>query len=392
MHEMIRPIREQLARMTHLSPDEFRMNDKLDGARADRLPFTQFHIELHSESSDEAGAGFTITESTDESFYDIIRQKQQKEVNVTDWCPADILEGMLRTFVGRVYVQSPDSLKELLKEPVTFFANHQTAAESLFFYQVLYALSETSLIGIAANQHLYSLLGLFLKHTRAFPGSNSNVFPLIFFDQSQPRLLRGLLEQLLSVAEQERRSILIHVEGTRRPHCRFPLQTLTTPVLDLAMTRGVPIIPIRFAGGLPSEDPGEVYCDFPYRYAKQDIYFGDPMYPSELRELKRNEQKETILRTIEAVGPDYMLEEPNEPNYLFQAEVDRWAKLQGIDPNQAVVYQALTSVPEANLTPGMKLLLQKVEAGERLEGRTPLEQWLEFYWYLFVGLNQQHRR
>src|SRR5690554_5312414 len=109
----IRLIQKQLAEMTHLTADEFRLNDKLDGARADRLPFTQFHIKLHTQGSEAQDTAFTITESLDESFYDVIRQKQQKEVDATDWCPEDILEGMLRTFVGRVYVQSPDKMREI---------------------------------------------------------------------------------------------------------------------------------------------------------------------------------------------------------------------------------------------------------------------------------------
>jgi ribosomal protein S18 acetylase RimI-like enzyme len=55
------------------------------------------------------------------------------------------------------------------------------------------------------------------------------------------------------------RSFFVHCDGTRSRSCRTPVQRLSSLFLDMAVELDVPVVPVRFIGGLPVEkDKGVV--------------------------------------------------------------------------------------------------------------------------------------
>jgi hypothetical protein len=63
--------------------------------------------------------------------------------------------------------------------------------------------------------------------------------------QADPRRVRG--------RDGARERGVVHVEGTRSLTCRRPVASMSSVFLDMALTVGAPIVPVRFVGGLPVE-------------------------------------------------------------------------------------------------------------------------------------------
>jgi hypothetical protein len=82
--------------------------------------------------------------------------------------------------------------------------------------------------------------------------------------------------------------------------------------LDLALQLQLPVVPVRFTGGLPVE-PITEHLDFPFRLGRQDIRFGSPLFPDTLRALPLAERSRTVLQAINALAPEEEQPLPAEP-------------------------------------------------------------------------------
>jgi hypothetical protein len=95
---------------------------------------------------------------------------------------------------------------------------------------------------------------------------------------------------------------MVHVEGTRARSCREPVTRVSSVFTDLAVELNMPVIPVRFVGGLPV-DPVPERLEFPFEGGQQDIVIGRPITPAELRELPLRERSRVVIEAIEGLRP-----------------------------------------------------------------------------------------
>ena len=104
---------------------------------------------------------------------------------------------------------------------------------------------------------------------------------VIYFDRSNPVSFLNILERLGNQNRQDHSSILIHTQGTRSKTCREETSKISRRTVQMAIQANIPIVPIRFIGGLPIQEAEESF-QFPLGYGTQNIYVGSPIYPKKL--------------------------------------------------------------------------------------------------------------
>ena len=157
------------------------------------------------------------------------------------------------------------------------------------------------------------------------------------------------------------RSASIHIEGTRSLTCRKPVEKMSGMVLDLALKANLPVVPVRFIGGLPVE-PLESRIEFPIGLGSQDYWIGAPIPPATLSALDYAERKNHVIRSINALGPDNSIEEPNPPgDAAFVASVESWVKERGARYEDAVLFRTLENA--AGVCDATRKLLDTAHGG-----------------------------
>jgi 3-hydroxymyristoyl/3-hydroxydecanoyl-(acyl carrier protein) dehydratase/1-acyl-sn-glycerol-3-phosphate acyltransferase len=270
----------------------------------------------------------------------------------------DLYLAALRRFVGRVHADP--ALAAITHRPALFLANHQTAIETLMLSIVAGACTGVPVITLAKREHRESWLGRFLAWIFAQPGVRERELTA-YFDRDDPASLPGLLRAL-----PRDRGLLIHAEGTRATRANAPLGPISGVPLDLALERELPIVPVRFTGGLPLE-PVVRKLDFPVGMGAQDLHLGAPIEPDVLRALPYKARLEHVRTAIEALGPRE--ERPSAPDLAFAADVARRMEQRSLDLPHAVLASLLFehSSPSA--------LTAQVRAGEPLEPAHPEHAW-----------------
>ena len=114
--------------------------------------------------------------------------------------------------------------------------------------------------------------------------------------------------------------------------------------------------------------------EFPVGYARQDIYLGTPILPSELAALPLVEQKARVLAGMNGLGPDITLEIPNEPNIKFATAVAELIDAKALNEPQAVFLQTFSESPM--LDGDLKLLCDHIRNDNPLPGVTETDAWL----------------
>jgi hypothetical protein len=113
---------------------------------------------------------------------------------------------------------------------------------------------------------------------------------MVFFDQSKPESLATL------VADRCRtHSLLVHVEGTRVTEPGQPVQKMSSLWVDLAIERGIPIVPVAFRGGVNGER-----VDLPV--APQVHHIGAAILPDALAALPYAQRRKHAMGAINALG------------------------------------------------------------------------------------------
>ncbi len=137
---------------------------------------------------------------------------------------------------------------------------------------------------------------------------------------------------------------MVHVEGTRSLSCRDRVEKMSGTFVDLALKTGVPIVPVRFSGGLPVE-PVATRLEFPAGMGRQDIHLGRPLRPEELRGLHYGARKERVIEAINGLGAPNELEEPQEGDGELVARVHSWQDTHGVSHEHAVLHEILADLP-----------------------------------------------
>ena len=168
--------------------------------------------------------------------------------------------------------------------------------------------------------------------------------------------------QLAEELRSQSRSVMVHVEGTRGVSCRDPVQKMSSAFVDMAIAVGVPIVPVRFVGGLPSDPVLETRLEFPLGYGKQEYWIGRAMMPEQLQSLPYKMRKQFIIDAINGLGPSPAQEEPSRGDSGFAQAVAKWEAKTGASPEHAAIMMALMEYGDRR-TPEMQQILKY--AGQR---------------------------
>jgi hypothetical protein len=128
----------------------------------------------------------------------------------------------------------------------------------------------------------------------------------------------------------------------------------------MAIASGVPVVPVRFVGGLPAE-PGATRLEFPWMLGQQDLWLGRPIAPGTLAALPYKERKELVVGAINALGPPHSDEQPLPGDPALLGAASAWAERTGASAEHAVILETLRRMP----APGAELsqLLAGAAAG-----------------------------
>jgi 1-acyl-sn-glycerol-3-phosphate acyltransferase len=293
-------------------------------------------------------------------------------IGVGPWPIEDLYLGLVERFLGRIVIADEAAFARVRGRSCLYLANHQVALESLVFIVVASALSGTRTMAMAKAEHQSSWLGRLLTRAIAYPGVIDPGL-ITFFDRDDHGSFARLAEQAIADLAASRKSVLVHVEGTRALSSRAPVTRLSASVIDMALAAGVPIVPVRFTRGLPVDDVTD-RLDFPVGFGKQDIYFGAPIEPAFLARLPLRDRKDAVSAALNALGPGDA-DTPSPPDPAFAAQVEAFRARTGCAPSDAVFYATLAgaSAPESD---AVRRLLEGARTGHLVVGDDPADRWL----------------
>jgi 1-acyl-sn-glycerol-3-phosphate acyltransferase len=308
-----------------------------------RLPLTTFNVDVREQRGalyvDGDGRG-TLELSPVTAFW-------TKWFDRDPWPVEDLYYGLIERFVDRVVLEDAAAFGSLHKRPVLFLANHETAVESLVFSIIASALHEVPTVTVAKAEHRHTWLGRLIQHCFAYPGVEDPQV-MTFFDREDRASLPGLIADLARDMAAGGRSAMVHVEGTRALNAAHRVEKMSGAFIDMALEVGAPIVPVRFTGGLPIEPLAE-RTEFPIGYAKQTIWFGNPLEPDTLRALHYGERKARVIEAINALGNGEVVP-PGAGDEAFASAVAAHASRYGVDSEHAALAVMLrqrgSSTPE----------------------------------------------
>lgn len=247
----------------------------------------------------------------------------------------DLLGALMGTFVNRVVLRQPDEFWAVASQPVIYMANHQIGLESPLFMTLSYAMTGNAIEAIAKPDHVNAWLAFLMAFAEDSLGIKQP-FRIMYFDKLQPQTL---IDSLKKEGKQEA-SVLIHVEGTRSVEAGQPVTKISSIFLDMAIAKNIPIVPVRFTGGLPST-PSAARFDFPHGNGKQDYFIGGPIFPEELKKMYYGQRPKYVMEKINSLGPlndeDVLL----PPSKKFEEKTRFYMDTFGAPKMQALLFAIL---------------------------------------------------
>lgn len=366
--EMARAIvvKEHVAARAGVHPETVTVEG--DAATCAVLPGTRFPVTVMAE------AGAVMVKEMEAPVFDPapFRAYWRRRLGFRDWPVEDIYFALVRRFVRSVHLEDPSAMDALRGRPALFLANHQVGIESLTFAVIAAALGGRPVVTIAKGEHRETWLGRLIAHCRTHPGAR---LPraLMFFERDDQASMLTMMAEMQSALGDEGLSLMVHAEGTRSLNCGAPVTKVSGVILDLAVKARLPIVPVRFAGGLPREPLAE-RLEFPLGHGAQDIYLGKPVDPAELAGLPLGPRRDRVLAALNSLGPDAADELPNPGDADFTAGVDRLVAELDLPAARASVLLALERDPDTG--DRVKAVIEALRRGDALADGLPGRDWL----------------
>jgi 3-oxoacyl-(acyl-carrier-protein) synthase/3-hydroxymyristoyl/3-hydroxydecanoyl-(acyl carrier protein) dehydratase/1-acyl-sn-glycerol-3-phosphate acyltransferase len=305
---------------------------------------------------------------------DSVRTWWRATMGLGHWPVEDIYYGLIERFVADVVLEDPDDFAHATAAPVLYLANHQTGIESLLFSVLAGGLSQRSVLTVAKAEHRRSWLGTLIQHCFTWPGA---VDPgvISFFDRENVESVPTMLAALRSALQDDGKSLLVHVEGTRALSEHQPVEQVGSAFLDLAIELGVSVVPCRFTHGLPVA-PAESRHEFPVGYGRQRYWIGRAVPASTLARLPLRERKAVVLDGIQRLGrtDERPAGEVPAGDSTFAARVRDRVQRTGADEVHAVLLETLHEV--GSPSDEVLRLLSGDRAGRLVVDDTPADRWL----------------
>lgn len=251
------------------------------------------------------------------------------------WPGVHVFAALAEAFLERVEIAEPDQAR---RGPVLYLANHQTYLESVLFGFVTPALTGRPVVTLAKAAHRNGWLGCVEQLITSHPATRAHR-AMVYYDVDDPASIHDVCRRLTSAAEAGS-SILVHVEGTRHRSAQRGRVRMVAPLwADLALRHQLPIVPVRFVGGLPVEDQGRKF-DLPVGHGATTIRLGPAVLPEQLAALAPEERAAELRSAINTLQ-DPKTEQPGTPDPTLAAEAAEWSALTGADPVGAAMLVAL---------------------------------------------------
>jgi acyl transferase domain-containing protein/3-hydroxymyristoyl/3-hydroxydecanoyl-(acyl carrier protein) dehydratase/1-acyl-sn-glycerol-3-phosphate acyltransferase len=296
------------------------------------------------------------------------------------WLGADLLDGMFDRYVGRVVTERPDTLERLRGRPAIYLANHQVQVESLLISNLLPALTGVAMTTVANAKHESRWIGELVRLFDAYPGATA-VDQIAYFDQSDPGSMFELIDRVRQALVTGSHSFFVHADGTRSQSCRRPTTRCSSVFIDMALELGLPIVPVRFTGGLPVE-PITGKAEFPDGHAAQDYWIGEPIEAETLQAMTLRDRVEHVVSAINDLGVPNSVEQPNAPDPAFAAKVADRQWRTGVHEVHAAAWEILLDCPSPSAE--TQLLLRHESSGLDPDA-APLGPWLGAVAELLLG-------
>jgi acyl transferase domain-containing protein/3-hydroxymyristoyl/3-hydroxydecanoyl-(acyl carrier protein) dehydratase/1-acyl-sn-glycerol-3-phosphate acyltransferase len=331
-------VREHVARRTRVHPSAVTVED--GHAFSPAMPLTTFAFDVARD-----GEGVRVVDRAPPTL-DCARLRDHWRKWLGGESPVQsVLVSLVSRFLRHVVVEDPPALDALRGQPVLFLANHQVGIESLVFAVACASVQDLPVLTIAKQQHRDTWLGRLITLCREFPGLRTPR-AMLYVDRDDPARMADVFADAGTILAADGMSMLVHAEGTRSVDCRRAVQRVGSVVLDLAANARLPVVPVRFSGGLPAQ-PLRDKLEFPLGLARQDIHLGTPLLPEELAQLPSGLRRDRVLAAINRTGQDCATEMPNPGDPVFAEAVAALATELGLDLPRAVVLQTLVESADA---------------------------------------------
>ncbi len=205
------------------------------------------------------------------------------------WPGEDLVRALAERYLADLVVHDPGALESIQGRPCLFLGNHENYLESVIFTCVAPALFGTPTRALAKVEHRDRWLGELERLLTGYPGQEQDPF-IVWFDQKDPASLPALARGATD------RSLLVHVEGTRQVVPGRPVDRISSLWVDIALERGLPIVPVAFRGGLDGVGRHDVPA------AAQVHHIGAPILPEALAARPYAERRLVVTDAINALG------------------------------------------------------------------------------------------
>lgn len=329
-------VKDHAGTQLRLHPSFVSMN--ADGRNCLNVPLNRFELDVKEENGTVSVGG----EPPECLAWENIRHDWLARMGGNSGLVLDLGIALIRRFVRRVVLSDPEGYGALRGKPVLYLGNHQTGVESFLFLSIVTTLARLPAGAIAKQEHRDSWIGM-IHRLAELAMETRNPLRMFFFDRAQQSDMLRLLHEFGSGLELNPCSLLVHVDGTRSQQAGMPVRAVSSVLIDLALKHELPIVPVRFAGGLPVE-AGVGRLEFPYRLGQQDYYLGQAVHPQTLRALPYAQRAQLIAESINALGPAGADDVPLPGDTAFTRKVDAY-RAEGYGDIRSVLRAALVELP-----------------------------------------------
>ncbi len=330
-------ISEHIAHIIKLHPSKIKVAN--NSGQCNNLPLNRFIVQT-KKTRDSVEVTQKINER--EIDWKSILNYWVLENNSKQSIIHDLVCSLIKQFVRRVIIEDPDSFFRLKGKPVLYLANHQVGVESLLAMTIAGMLLNGRSNVIVKQEHKQSWLGkLNALADTILPGHMP--IGMLFFDRKKQESFLTLLKTISVGLNETPNSLLIHTEGTRSTHSGIPVKNLSSVLIDFSIKNDMPIVPIRFVGGLPVKNDQPLV--FPHRFGKQDYYFGSPIHTNEFISLSLMDRSAKVLNALNDLGPDPTLEKPIAARNKISNKLNSIVKNKDNTNYKAVLFELLKQFP-----------------------------------------------
>ena len=360
-------MKDHVAHLWSVHPSKIRIEDGLARSVAAPLNVQALHVE-------EARGEVRVRSAGGEGRLDLssLHDFWRARLGIGRWFGEDLFGALVERFVSLVRIEAPDALAAAGEHGCLFLGNHQVGIESVLFSIASPVLMERPTAVIAKAEHRESWIGRLIGLSFSHPGLKAPEL-LAFVDREDPKEVLEVIARHCARTGSGGQNLLIHAEGTRARGSREPVRTASTAVIDAGVEMSLPIVPVRFARGLPAQ-AREARFEFPVGYGRQEIWVGAPLGAGELAPLPSVERRTRVLEAINRLGDVLQNEEPCAPDTRFADRVRREREVRGADEAGAVLACVLSDLGEGC---AQTRRLRAIVAGEISPDESdPIDAWL----------------